>query len=378
MSVFRNVVQSIEENIEVRKSGKSIAIPFYKMPKLSKVLPGIMKGRFYHYTAGSKEGKTQLTDFLHIYQAIEWLMENPNSGLSLKVIYFSLELSKETKILQAICYRLFTKYDILIGPDNLMSIFDGYILDDNILDIIKSDEFQEWFKYFEKCVEFVDYIRHPTGMNIYVEKYAKAHGSFEYAEVDWEEHGVIAKKRVISRYIPNNPDEIVEVITDHYALLAEKGKTLYECIKSLSSEYQIRWRDLFNYAPIGIQQQSADSLSMQFTNKGDNILEKVKPSPEGLSNNKDVRQDINVMIGIFSPYKYKETSYEGWDLTKLRDNHREISILLNRNGKSNATIQAYFQGACNFFKELPQEPTQKVYDFVKKYRDIEESYNKIT
>jgi hypothetical protein len=87
--------------------------------------------------------------------------------------------------------------------------------------------------------------------------------------------------------------------------------------------------------------------------------------------------DATLMLGIFSPYKYKVESYEGWDMTRIRDYHREISILLNRSGKSNATIQMYFNGACSYFKELPQEPTQKVYDFVKKYRDIEESYNKI-
>ena len=81
------------------------------------------------------------------------------------------------------------------------------------------------------------------------------------------------------------------------------------------------------------------------------------------------------MIGIFSPYKYKEESYEGWDLTRLRDNHREISILMNRNGKANASIQVYFQGACNYFKELTQVPSEKVYQLAEKYRRVEESYS---
>jgi hypothetical protein len=374
MSLFNNVVQSIEDNVDVRKSGKSIAIPFYKMPRLSKILPGILRGRSYLYTAGSKEGKTQLTDFLHVYQAIEWLMENPNSGLSLKVIYFSLELSKETKIAQAICYRLYTKYNIIISPDYLLSVYDNYILDEEVLNIIKSDEFQEWFKFFEECVEFVDFLRHPTGINIYVDQYAKNNGSFLYKEIDWEENGEKTKRKVVDKYIANNPNQIVEIIIDHYSLLAEKGKSTYECIKDISSNHQIKWRDRYNYTPVGVQQQSADSLSMQFTNRGDNILEKVKPSPEGLANCKDTRQDVNLMIGIFSPYKYKEEEYEGWDLTRIRDNHREISILMNRNGKSNATVQAYFNGAINLFKELPRDPNLSIYRFVDKLRLKEESY----
>lgn len=376
MSLFKRFKKKLRDNIELRKSGKSIAIPFYKMPRLSKVLPGIMHGRFYHYSAGSKEGKTQLTDFLHVYQAIEWLMEHPNSGLSTKIIYFSLELSKDVKIAQAICYRLFTHYDILISPDNLQSIFDGYILDEQIMEIIDSNEFQEWFDYFENCVEFVDDIRYPTGMNIYVENYAKNNGTIVYKEIDWDEDGVITKRKVFDKYIPDRPGEIVQIIVDHYALLAEKGKSLYECIKTLSSEYQIRWRDRYKYSPIGIQQQSSESITMQYNNRGEGILDKVRPSPEGLANNRDVRQDINLMIGIFSPFKYKETSYEGWDLNRIRDNHREISILMNRNGKQNASIQVYFNGACNYFRELPQIPNESVYQFVDKYRQIEESYTK--
>lgn len=377
MSLYKKVVSNIKKNIEVRESGKAISIPFYRMPKLSKVLPGIMRKRSYLYTAGSKEGKTQLCDFLHVYQAIEWLMENPNSGLSTKIIYFSLELSKESKIAQAMCYRLFTHYNIMISPDHLESVFNGYTLDRKILDIIESEEFSIWFKYFESCVDFVDHIKHPTGMNIYVDQYAKNNGKFVYKEIDWQDKdGNYVKKKVIDHYEADNPDEIVQIMVDHYGLLAEKGHTLYESIKMLSSNFQIRWRDLYKYTPVSVQQQSADSLTMQFNSRGGNILERVKPSPEGLANCKDVRQDINLMIGIFSPYKYKEDEYEDWDLTRLRDNHREISILMNRNGKANASVQVYFQGACNFFRELPTEESEKAYLFAEKFRRIEESYTK--
>ena len=93
---------------------------------------------------------------------------------------------------------------------------------------------------------------------------------------------------------------------------------------------------------------------------------------------KDVRQDCNLMLGVFSPYLYKETQYEGWDLTQLRDYHRELSIMLNRNGRSNITQQLFFNGACSFFKELPldapPEVKQQVYSKVRKYREDELKY----
>lgn len=81
---------------------------------------------------------------------------------------------------------------------------------------------------------------------------------------------------------------------------------------------------------------------------------------------------------MFSPYLYREHEYEGWDLTQLRDYHRELSIMLNRNGRSNITQQLFFNGACSFFKELPSQPTpdkrQEIYRVVNRYREEELKY----
>jgi len=374
--IYDRVLHNIKENKRIKESGGIIAIPWSKQfPRLSKVIPGVRKSIYTVITSGTKESKTQLCDSLFIYQPIDWLLDNPKKRISYKVIYFSLELSKEMKILQAMCYRLYSKYNILINPDHLQSVFEGYTIEEEIISIIESDEFKEWFEFFENTVEIIDSVKHPSGISIKLEQYAKEHGTSHYKEVDdWENPG--KKRKIFDYYEPNDPDEIVVPIIDHATLLSEKGKTLYECIKTLSSEYLIKWKNRYKYSPVLIQQQNADSSTQQFTNRGDTILDKVKPSREGLASNKDVGQDCSLMLGIFSPYKYKEEEYEGWDLTRVRDYHREISIMLNRHGKANATVQAYFNGAINLFKELPKDEAEKprIYQFVDKLRQKEESY----
>jgi replicative DNA helicase len=372
--IYERVLDNIKENKRIKESGGIIAIPWSKhFPRLSKVLPGVRKGMYTIITSGPKESKTQLTDFLFVYQPLDFLLEHPDIDIDYKVIYFSLELSKEFKILQAICYRLFTKYGILINPDHLQSVFESYTVDDQILSILDSQEFKEWMEFFESKVEIIDNIRHPTGISVKIENYAKEHGESHYIEVDdWENPG--RKRKVFDYYTPNNPNQIVVPIIDHASLLSERGKTVYECIKNLSSEYLIRFVTRYKYSPVLVQQQSSDSTRQQFSNNGSVILDKVRPDREGLANCKDTAMDATLMLGIFSPYKYKETSYENWDLTRLRDYHREISIILNRNGKANATIQTYFNGAVNFFKELPREPINEVYKFVSNMREKEESY----
>jgi hypothetical protein len=248
-------------------------------------------------------------------------------------------------------------------------------LDSKILDILESTKFREYFEFFEDKVEIIDNIKNPTGIMINAEGYARTNGKVIYDEVKWDDGSV---HKIIKEYVPNNPNQIVEVIVDHATLLSERGKTLYECIKELSSVHFLKLKNTYKFSPVLVQQQSASSTEQQFTNRGDTILDKVKPSREGLSSNKDTAMDINLMLGIFSPYKYKETQYEGWDLTQIRDYHRELSILLNRNGRSNITQQLFFNGACSFFKELPYQPTpdkrQDIYRVVKRYRDDELKY----
>lgn len=373
-SVFKETLNTIEENKIIREKGGVIAIP-WQLPRLSKVLPGVRKSTYVCITASTKQSKTQLTDFLYMYQPIEWLLEHKNSNIKLKIKYFSLELSKQVKMAQAICYRLFTYYDILINPDNLMSIFDGYVLDDEILSIIKSKEFKEWFDFFEETVEFIDYIKSPTGINMFMDEYAEKNGTWEYKEIDWKnDDNTIIKRTIKNKYIPNNPDEIVIPIIDHVGLLHEKNLTKYQAIEILSTKYCLRMRDKLGYSPVIVQQQSAQATTQQFTNSGNTVLDKVRPSREGLADNKATGLDVNLMLGIFSPYLYGIEEYNDWDLTRLRDNHRELSIILNRNGKSNASIDLYFNGAVNYFKELPKNPSEKIYNKVNELRQKEEFY----
>jgi hypothetical protein len=78
-------------------------------------------------------------------------------------------------------------------------------------------------------------------------------------------------------------------------------------------------------------------------------------------------------LGLFSPFKYELKEYMGYDITKLRDNIRFLEVLINRNGSMGGIIGLYFDGAVNYFKELPKpdEVTKltKIYDYLRKLRN---------
>ena len=314
--------------------------------------------------------KTQYTDFMFVNQPLEYIYANPNAGIDTFIKYYSLEIGRRSKMAQFICYRLFSKYGIIINSDNLMSQFETYTIHPDILKIIESSEFKDYFQFLEEKVDIIDNITHPTGVMIDAEGWCRKNGKIEYDEAIWDDG---SKHKVIKKYTPNNPDIVFQPILDHATLLAEKGKILYDCIKTLSSEHFLKLKNIYEASPVLIQQQSAQSTTQQFTTGGTSILDRVRPTREGLAGCKDTGQDCTLMIGIFSPYKYAVSIYEGWDLTKLKDYHREITIMLNRSGKC-VTTQMYFNGANSYFSELPLLPSyeaDKVYNFVEKNRQKE-------
>lgn len=80
----------------------------------------------------------------------------------------------------------------------------------------------------------------------------------------------------------------------------------------------------------------------------------------------------NVAIGIFSPFKHELREYFGYNIGILRDNVRFIEILVNRGGSPGGLLALYFNGAVNYFKELPLPDTpeiQKVYNSLKVKRE---------
>lgn len=315
----------------------------------------------------NKSGKTQLADFLFLHQPYEFYIANPTANIIPRIFYFSLEMSKESKIMSVLSYKLFQEHRISKSPEELLSVFKNKTVDNKIMDLINS--YDEFFEKFEERVTFIDNIRNPFGIFKYMDTYAQENGKWAMKEIDWGgEDGEITKRVVKDYYIPNNPKELVIVIIDHVSLLyPEKQQTLHQAMSKWSSDYCLILRDKYKYCVVNVQQQSAEQEKQQFTFKGESIIDKLRPSADGLGDNKLTGRDCNLLIGLFSPYRYKIMDYAGYDLNKLGDYYRELSIILNRDGKSNAAVDLYFDGASNYFAELPKpenkEELLKVYKY---------------
>lgn len=80
----------------------------------------------------------------------------------------------------------------------------------------------------------------------------------------------------------------------------------------------------------------------------------------------------NVIIGLFSPFRHELPEYFGYDIRFMRDNIRFMEIIGGREGGAGTICPLYFDGAVNYFKELPLPNDTKqmnaVYNLINKIR----------
>lgn len=316
----------------------------------------------------SNKLKTQIADWLFLYNTIQQVIDK-KLQIRLKIFYFSLEMSKEEKMLSAFSNILYVKEGIRIAPKDLKSTKADKVLDEETLKIIT--RYKPYFDKIEEIVEFIDDIRNPFGIYDFMRSYAQNNGIQHKKVIDFVNNktGEITSKEVDDYYEPDDPDEYVMLLIDHISLIStdsDNGRkmSLHESIVKLSSDYLIKLRNKYNYIPVVIQQQASAQESL------DNFKSnKLKPSLDGLGDCKLTQRDANVILGLFSPFRYEIREYMNYDITFFKDNIRFLEIIGGREGGAGEICPLYFDGAVNYFKELPKPSDipglKKIYDFIK-------------
>lgn len=329
---------------------------------------GIEQGKYYCITGGTKSAKTQLSSFIFIYNTILYAYHNPDK-VRVKIFYFPLEETPEDVLLRFMSYLLYTlsDYKIEISPTDLQSTDNNKVLDENILDLLKSNEYQEILKFFQDSIIFST-STNPTGVYNECRKYAHENGTVHHKKqkVKDEIEG-IKEIDAFDYYEQNDVDEYRIIYYDHISLTnTERGMTLKQSIDKLS-EYFVILRNRYKFTIVDVHQQAFAGESLEAYKEN-----KLRPTIGNLADSKYPARDCNVAIGIFSPFKHELREYFGYNIGILRDNIRFIEILVNRGGSPGGLLALYFNGAVNYFKELPLPDTpeiQKVYNSLKIKRE---------
>ena len=364
MSLIDRILDTLDNRRKRILEGDINCIPS-PFRRLSNSFPGIEKSKYYLISGGPKAAKTQITNYLFVYTPILYAFEHPEQ-LRVKIFYFPLEETPENITLRFMSYLLYTLSgkQIRVSPMDLKSTNSDKILDEEVLNILRSDEYQKILKFYEDNVLFMS-DRNPTGLYKTIKDYAEKNGTIHRKKVKItnKETGNTEEVEAFDYYEPADKKEYVIVITDHVSLLSqERGMSLRETINKYS-EYMMIARNNYHYIPVCVQQQSYETTNLEAYKSN-----KIRPTMAGLSDSKYTAKDCSMMLGITNPFSFELPEYLGYDISRLKGHARFLEIVLNREGESNDITPLYFDGATNYFAELPPPKDtvsmQKVYDLI--------------
>lgn len=353
--MIQRILKSLRDRRNNILSGNVNCIPS-PFVRFRNDFPGIEQGRYYLISASTKVGKTQLMNYLFLYNSVLYSYYHPDK-VHLRVLYYNLEETQEAITLRFMCHLLY----ILSGktirktPNDLKSVREDKVIDESILDMFEKEPYKSILEYFENTVTFLE-DRNAYGMYKQSKKYAENNGTTytKKLQVKNKSGDVIDERDIFDYYVPNDPKEYVMIMVDHVSLLSPDGKQdLREAINTLSS-YMVQLRNKYNYIPVIIQQQGQETSNLEAFKAN-----KIRPTTAGLSDSKYTSKDCNVMLGLSNPYAFEMNSYAGYDLTRLKGNARFLEVVINRDGESNGMIGLYFDGAVNYYEELPPPRTQE-------------------
>lgn len=364
MSLKERVLGNLKRRKEKLLNGgiNSIPSPFIRF---SDDFIGIEQASYYCVTSSTKGAKTQFASFVFVFNALLYAYKNPDK-VRLKIFYYPLEETPEDIMTRFMSFLLYTlsKGKIRIAPIDLKSTKNNKPVDDKILELLNTEEYSKIIQFFEDNVIFSS-STNPTGVYTECRRYAEEHGTVhkKKQKIKNEFTGKTEEIDAFDYYEQDDPDEYRLIFYDHISLTStERGLTLKQSIDKLS-EYFVILRNRYKFSPVVIQQQA-------FANEGLDAFKenKLRPTIAGLSDSKYISRDANVVLGLFSPFKFELPEYQRYDITKLKDNVRFLEVLVNRGGSPGGLVALYFDGAVNYFDELPRpeekEALKQIYDFL--------------
>lgn len=369
ISLRARVVANLEERRQRILDGQLNCIPS-PFQRFSEDFIGIEQSCYYTVTSFTKGGKSQFTSYTFIYRPLMFCYFT-KADINIKILYFPLEETPERILQRFISWLLFdfSKGRIRISPRDLRSTTSP--VSQEILDVINSPEIQDILDYFEEHVIFPEEAGNPTGIYKYCKNYAEEHGTvYTKLKKMKDEYGLMQEKQVFDRYEQDDPNEYRLIIIDTINLIdTERGMNLKQSMDKLS-EYCAKYlRNRYHYSPVVIQQQAFDQEGNEAFKIG-----RVRPSVAGLGDSKYTSRDSNVVLGLFSPFRFALKEYEGYDISKFKDNIRFLEMVVNRDGEMGGLCPLFFDGAVCRFEELPRPDDKvnisKVYDYLNHIRGV--------
>lgn len=276
--------------------------------------------------------------------------------LKYKCLWFGLEESMEEFEASVLQFALSKYYNVNITQDELLSRTKP--LDEDIINLIKSEDVQA---YYNKCLEVVEFdetTSHPTGIYYKCQKFSNEIGVHHYKSIDINGEPT----KVYSHYEMNDPDLIVAVVIDNVNILTPEKSDLNVAldlsgaIGKMVDDYarkQMTKHWGFHVCCVQQQQMAGGNIEHMKANR-------LEPDSMKLGDNIKVARSYQVIIGLHSPYKHKIATYYDYQILNsnmkegFEDCFRSLHIIKNRFGRTGTVEPLFFNPKGFSFMNLPK------------------------
>ena len=338
------------ELIDKGREGKNIGLSI-GLPKLSSYCDGYVQGTSFLLGAGSGVGKTTFALFTFIYKPLMSFLNDPDmQSRDPYWIFFALEMTPEQIYAKLISMYIFEKYGVQLTYKEIFSRGKDTKITDENYQLIKDSE--EFLDILDERIIFHDGTLNSEKYKNHVINDLKQFGTFNGED-----------------YIPNNPDQIIGIVVDHFSLIrASQGRSKKEEM-DLTSSYSVQLRNKCRIvSPINIMQFNRDSGNQE------RLKQRLQdPTSSDFKDSGAIYEDSQIVLALFSPIKYKLSSYRKYNIKELEQSYIACFLLKSRFGTSDIVVSLGFYGDCSTYKELPK--SSDILDYTKykePYWDIED------
>lgn len=337
---FHDHFAELEEEIERGKKGKNYGLPM-GFSRLSYATNGIQKRCLIGLFGAEGTGKSSFAISSYIMNPYDYARNT--SWVDLKIIYYSLEVSKLDVMAKMTSWKIYHDELTVTSPGQLLSKSKAKRITPYIEE--RSKAAKEYINdLLNNCLTIIDKPMTPTEIKQDVYQFAKSRGKF-YKD-----------KSGILRYYPHNKNEHVIIIVDTLSNLMMEPVGGHISKKTTIDKHSDYSRDLyrntFGYTIVNVMHSNRTLSSFNRVTTGE-----VFPDKGDILYTSQPAQDSNLIIAVFNPWDYISMNpslkkYMGYEIDKMNGRFRAAGILKNRDGENNKRVGMLFVGECGYFKEL--------------------------
>jgi hypothetical protein len=280
-------------------------------------LIGVLPKHYYLIGADSGVGKTTFTDFNFLLTPYF----NKPENIDVQWFYYSLELGASMKKMSWLNYVIHKEEGVILPLSDLAG-FKGNKLTSKQLELI--EKYSPIVEKLAEDIRLVDDTVNPTRIYYELMDFAKKNGKLHYKK--YEADGKQLEKLV--GYTPNNPNQRVIIIVDHIALLASENNKNTKQTMDLLSEYMVKFRNIFGYTPVIVQQFNT-SQEAQSRTQNKNTM-RITPGKSDFGDSTYTWRDCDIALGGVCPARYEIASFRGYNVNELKESLTFWFLIKNR------------------------------------------------